>query len=177
MTNLLKLAPYTDEDQLRVVVETPRGSEAKMNYDPKIQAFTLKKSLLLGLRYPFDWGFVPSTLAEDGDPMDVMVIHQAKTYPGVVLTCALIGILEVTQKEGKKVERNDRLMAVPFGSHREDSLNDARKLPARMREELEKFFTASDAMEDKELEFQGWKGPADAKRRLDQAIKRYRKNG
>src|SRR5271168_1308756 len=67
-------------------------------YDPKRETFTLTKSLLVGLTYPHDWGFVPSTRAEDGDPLDVMVIHDAATFPGLMLACRIIGILQIRQK-------------------------------------------------------------------------------
>jgi len=70
-----------------VAIETPRGSRAKFANDAKLEAFTLSKSLLVGLTYPHDWGFVPSTKAEDGDPLDIMVVHDAATTPGLVVTC------------------------------------------------------------------------------------------
>ena len=65
---------------------------------PKLETFFLSKSLLTGLTYPHDWGFVPSTKADDGDPIDIMVIHDAATFPGMVLTCRIIGILQIEQK-------------------------------------------------------------------------------
>ena len=65
---------------------------------PKLETFILSKSLLTGLTYPHDWGFVPSTKADDGDPIDIMVIHDAATFPGMVLTCRIIGILQIEQK-------------------------------------------------------------------------------
>src|SRR5947208_8016453 len=93
MPNLINLPPFTEDGDLYVVVETPRGSRAKFDYDPKLRTFTLSKSLLTGLTYPHDWGFVPSTKADDGDPIDIMVVHDAATFPGIVLTCRVIGIL------------------------------------------------------------------------------------
>src|ERR1700758_3548188 len=110
MPNYFNLPPFTEDGDVHVVVETPRGSRAKFAYDPKLESFALRKSLLAGLTYPHDWGFVPSTKADDGDPLDVMVIHKGTTYPGVVLICRIIGILQVEQK-AKKSERNDRLFA------------------------------------------------------------------
>src|ERR1700757_596531 len=91
MTNLINLPPFTADGDVYVVVETPRGSRAKFDYDPKLKTFTLSKSLLTGLTYPHDWGFVPSTKADDGDPIDIMVVHDAATFPGIVLTCRVIG--------------------------------------------------------------------------------------
>jgi inorganic pyrophosphatase len=95
MTNLLKLPTFNDDGEVHVVVETPRGSRAKLDYDPKLKTFTLSKSLLAGLTYPYDWGFLPRTKAEDDDPLDVMVLHDAATFPGLVLTCNVIGVLQV----------------------------------------------------------------------------------
>src|SRR5205807_5416642 len=111
---------------------------------------------------PYDWGFIPSTRAEDGDPLDVLVIHDAATYPGLILRCKPIGVLEVLQIKKSGKERNDRIFAVPDRSPFEGDLQDVRRLPPRAVEELEKFFEATDALQDKKLEFLGWHGPAHA---------------
>jgi inorganic pyrophosphatase len=167
MTNLAKLPTWADKKRVYAVVETPRGSRAKLSFDPKLRAFTLSKPLLAGLTYPYDWGFIPSTKAPDGDPLDVLIIHDAATYPGLVLTCTPIGILEVEQiKKGKK-ERNDRIFAAPDQSPFEATLKDVRDLPGRATEELEKFFQATDALEPKSLKFLGWKGPARARHMIE----------
>jgi inorganic pyrophosphatase len=107
---------------------------------------------MAGLTYPYDWGFIPSTRAEDGDPLDILVIHDAGTYPGLVLRCRPIGVLEVLQvskgendlqvSKGEN-ERNDRIFAVPDRSPFEGDLQDVRRLPARAVDELEKFFEAT----------------------------------
>jgi inorganic pyrophosphatase len=174
MTNLLKLPTFKDDGKVHVVVETPRGSRAKLDYDPKLKAFTLSKSLLAGLTYPYDWGFLPRTKAEDGDPLDVMVLHDAATFPGLVLTCKVIGVLQVEQRSnGKKSERNDRIFAVPRGSHAEKDFSDVRELTSAMREELEKFFIAIDELEDKQLKIIGWKGPKAAFKSIKQAAKAF----
>lgn len=105
---------------------------------------------------------IPSTKADDGDPIDVLIIHEPATYPGLVLCCKPIGILEILQiKKGKK-ERNDRIFVVPDRSPFEADLTDIRRLPKRAVSELERFFEATDALEDKKLEFLGWHGPSKA---------------
>jgi inorganic pyrophosphatase len=157
---LINIPPFTDEGDVYVVVETPRSSRAKFDYDPKLKTFTLSKSLLTGLTYPHDWGFVPSTEADDGDPIDIMVVHEAATFPGIVLTCRVIGILQIEQKSKGKTERNDRLFGVPKDSHSEKGLKDVRDLSEPIQQELEKFFKATDELEDKKLNVLGWKGPA-----------------
>ena len=104
MPNFINLPPFAEDGDVHVVVETPRGSRAKFAYDPKLETFILSKSLLTGLTYPHDWGFVPSTKADDGDPLDIMVIHDAATFPGIVLTCRIIGILQIEQKSKGKAK-------------------------------------------------------------------------
>jgi inorganic pyrophosphatase len=177
MANLINLPSFTDEGDVYVVVETPRGSQAKIDYDPGLKAFTLSKSLLTGLSYPHDWGFVPSTKAEDGDPIDIMVLHEAATFPGVVLTCRVIGIVEIEQNSKGKTERNDRLFAVPRDSHAEQKLKDVRDLSKPIREELEKFFKATDELEETTLNILGWKGPKAAVRAIMDSAKSFKKGG
>ena len=144
-------------------------------YVPKLETFSLTKSLLSGLTYPHDWGFVPSTKADDGDPLDIMVIHDAATFPGMVITCRVIGILQIEQKSKKKSERNDRLFAVPRRSHSERSLKDVADLSKPIREELEKFFIATDEFKDKKLNILGWKGPKVALDAIKDAGKSFAK--
>jgi inorganic pyrophosphatase len=118
-----------------------------------LKVFTLSKPLLAGLTYPYDWAFVPSTKAEDGDRLDVLIVHDAATYPGLVLQCKRIGILEVLQTTKGKKERNDRIFALPDCSAFEGDLQDIRGLPKRAIEQLEKFFEATNALENKKSEF------------------------
>jgi inorganic pyrophosphatase len=173
--NFANLPTFTDEGDVNVVVETPRGSRAKLAFDPKLEAFTLAKSLLVGLTYPHDWGFVPSTKADDGDPIDVMVIHDAATFPGLVVSCSVIGVLQIEQRTGEKAERNDRLFAVPRRSHSERGLTDVRELSRSMQDELEKFFIATDELESKQLQILGWKGPKAAAQAIKRAAKVFSK--
>src|ERR1700756_1651142 len=153
MTDLTKLPSWADDKNIFAVVETPRGSSCKLDFDSKLGVFALAKPLMAGLTYPYDWGFIPSTKAEDGDPLDVLVIHDAQTYPGVVLRCRPIGVLEVEQQSKGKKERNDRVFAVPDRSPLETDLQDIRHLRARAREDLEQFFVATNALEDKKPKF------------------------
>src|SRR6476661_10238833 len=157
MPDFINLPPLTEDSDVHVVVETPRGSRAKFAYDPKLETFVLSKSLLTGLTYPHDWGFVPSTKADDGDPLDIMVIHDAATFPGLVVTCRVIGIPQIEQKNKSKAERNDRLFAVPRRSHSEQAIKDVRDISRPVQDELEKFFIATDELEDKKLKILGWR--------------------
>jgi|SRR5581483_10775841 len=169
MRDFFGLPTEAKNGYVHVVVETPRGSRAKLDFDPELGAFTLSKSLLTGLTYPHDWGFIPSTKADDGDPLDIMVIHEAATYPGLVLVCRLIGILQINQKKNGTTVRNDRLFGVPRNSHEESGLKDVRGLTKPVRDELEKFFIATDELEEKRLKILGWKGPKAAMKAVHQA--------
>ncbi len=180
LTDLSRL-PIRDRDgRLLMVVEAPAGSRLKLKYDPRLGAFTISRPLVLGLAYPFDWGFIPSTRASDGDALDCMVLGDAPTYPGVVIPCRAIGLAKYTQDDpegggsGKKAvrQRNDRVIAVPLEAPRWDTLTDARRLPTRVRDEIEAFFACAVLLEDKGLRFDGWDGPKAADKVICEATLR-----
>lgn len=175
MPDPFKLPARAGNGVVHAIVETPRGARAKLKYEPELGGFVLSKSLMLGLSYPYDWGFVPSTLADDGDPLDIMIIHGAATSPGLILRCQVIGaLLTVQAKKGKK-ERNDRVIAVPANSHLERKLNHVRELPPEERDELEKFFIATDELEGKTLKFEGWVGPKQGLRLVKECERKFAK--
>lgn len=169
ISDLSQLPLWAEEKGVfHVVVECPRGSTAKLKYEPRLRAFTLSRPLTRGLRYPFDWGFIPNTKGPDGDPLDAMVYWDVATWPGVVLPCRALGVIEVDQKKqkGKGRERNDRLLVVPVAAVRAEHLGSFQEVPRREREELEHFFLSSVAFENKDARIIGWKGPQAAERLL-----------
>ncbi|MGZ8458607.1 MAG: inorganic diphosphatase, partial [Gemmatirosa sp.] len=102
-----------DADMVHAVIETPQGSVHKIAYDEARGVFLLKRALPLGMAFPYDFGFVPSTLGDDGAPLDVMVLLDGPTAPGVLVEARLVGVIEAEQhEESKAPERNDRLLAV-----------------------------------------------------------------
>src|SRR5437867_4679311 len=168
-----ELPTYDRAGDFHVVVEFPAGSRIKLKYEPELESFTVERPLVLGVSYPFDWGFVPSTRAPDGDPLDAMVLLEASTFPGVVLTCRPLGVVRITQKGTKGRERNDRVIAMPVKSRRFDGVRDARDLPRRTREEIEQFFLTAVLLEGKGVKLKGWDGPKAAKRVIDSAATAY----
>jgi inorganic pyrophosphatase len=125
---------------------------------------TLSRPLVIGLRYPYDWGFVPSTRGPDGDPLDAFVMWEGSSYPGVVLACRPLGVLYVEQTNPKtrSRERNDRLALLPATDPRMDNLKTVFDFHDRVRVELERFFMEAVALEGKELKTLGWGKPDDA---------------
>jgi inorganic pyrophosphatase len=145
----------------RVVVESPRGSAAKLKFDPALEVMTLSRPLTIGSTYPFDWGFIPGTSASDGDPLDAFLLWDTPTFPAVVIPCRALGLVKVDQRKagGRRRERNDRVVAIPMNAPRFDHLRTVRDQPIRIRRELEEFFVHVTALEGKDVRILGWGGP------------------
>jgi inorganic pyrophosphatase len=161
MARLSQLPTFAGHDVFHVVVESPRGSSIKLKYDAALDAMSISRPLALGLAYPFDWGFVPSTRGEDGDPVDAALFWDVATFPGVVVPCRALGVIRVEQNrvDGKGRARNDRVLARPTQARREKEVVSAMSLPQRVRDELEHFFIAATALEGKDAKILGWAGP------------------
>jgi len=157
--DLLHLPTWTKNGMVRVVVESPKGSAVKFDYDPDLEVFAYGKALPLGLTYPYCWGFLPGTRGDDGDPLDVFVLTDAPTFPGVVIECRLVGVLRLEENGKKRRERNDRLIAVPVADPRvADGCEDVADLPERLRAEMEQFFLSTTFFTHKHAAIRGWKG-------------------
>ena len=161
---LASLPARRSDGSVMVVIESPRGCSSKFKYDPTLDAVVLSRPLPAGVCYPHDWGFIPSTRASDGDPLDVMVLWDGTSYPGVVIPCRLIGVLQVEQTsvETRDRERNDRLAAVPLNAPNLKSVASVFDLSDRTRAELVRFFLNAVAFEGKDLKILGWAGPGEA---------------
>jgi len=163
LANPVRLKPVRKQDgTLQVIVETPKGSRNKFAFDPEQKVFTLKKILPEGMSFPYDFGFLPQTIAPDGDPLDVLLLMDEPAYPGVMVPSRLIGVIEGEQIEGKKRNRNDRLLAVAQAGHRYQDINSQNDLPGRFIKELEEFFVNYHRLEGKAYKLLGCKGSAAA---------------
>jgi len=171
------LPAQSESGAIHVVVESPGGSRVKLKYEPRLRAFKLSRPLTKGLLYPYDWGFIPSTKAADGDPLDAMVFSDVSTFPGVVIECRTLGVLRLEQN-GKieKRERNDRLIVIPTKLPRFDSFKTPEDLPERWRSELEEFFVSVIRFENKEPKLLGWAGPEEGERMVRDCMKGSKKS-
>ena len=166
-----------DDDQIiKVIIETPKGCRNKYAFDPDEKAFTLKKVLPAGMAFPYDFGFVPSTEAEDGDPIDVLVLMDEPAFAGCLVKCRIIGVIEGEQGNGKKTARNDRVVAVEIDNHQWQHIRRVDDLGKQFVEEIEEFFVNYHELTGKEYRILGVKGPGAARKCIDQAIKAAKKS-
>jgi inorganic pyrophosphatase len=166
----IQLKPIQKEEGLlQVIVETPKGSRNKFSYDPQQKVFMLKKVLPAGMVFPYDFGFLPQTLADDGDPLDVLLLMDEPAYPGVVVRSRLIGVIEGEQVEGKKRTRNDRLLAVAEVNHLYASIKKQSDLPSIWLKELQEFFVNYHRLEGKQYRLLGCKDTSEARQLIKKA--------
>ncbi|SFP62159.1 inorganic diphosphatase [Parafilimonas terrae] len=136
-------------ETITAIVETPKGSNAKYNYDEQHNGFKLKKLLPAGMVFPFDFGFIPSTRGGDGDPLDVIILSEIKSFPGCIMDCRLIGAITASQSAKGKTVRNDRLLAVPLASQLFETIRSINNLPKDIITQLESFFINYNKLEGK----------------------------
>jgi inorganic pyrophosphatase len=171
------LPPLDDYSQniIHVIIETPKGSRNKYAFDAEQKVFELKKVLPAGMTFPYDFGFIPSTLAEDGDPTDVLVLMDEPAFPGVLLKGRVIGIIEGEQGKKKQKERNDRIIAVEKENHSYAYVKHVRDLGKKFVQELEEFFVNYHRHLGKKYRVIDVKGPSEARRRIADGMKAARR--
>src|SRR5215467_3416760 len=168
-----RLAPFEQDGghTIQVIIETPKGSRNKYSFDEQLRVFKLKKVLPAGMEFPYDFGFVPSTKAEDGDPVDVLVLMDEPAFPGCLLSCRLVGVIEGKQRGKNGKERNDRIVGVETGNHSYSHVKRVGDLGNKFCRELEEFFVNYHEQTGKKYKIIAIKGPAEALRRVQDGIK------
>ena len=168
-----RLKPFDEDDKqlLRVVIETPKGSRNKFAFDPDERVFELKKVLPSGMEFPYDFGFVPSTKADDGDPVDVLVLMDEPTFPGCVLMCRPVGVIQGEQFDKKSKLRNDRIIAIEQQAHSWAEVNDVDDLGKKFQEELEEFFVNYHRLSGKQYRVLAMKGAEQARKLVKAQMK------
>jgi inorganic pyrophosphatase len=174
---LLSCLPAVDTqtDDITAVIETPKGSSNKFDYDPGCAAFRLAGVLPEGSTFPYDFGFIPSTLGDDGDPLDVLVILDNPAPVGCVLTVCLIGIIEARQREeGASWIRNDRLLAVATHAHTHAHLKNLDDLRPWLLDEIEIFVATYNKLKGKVFEPLDKFGPKKARKLVEHGMTAFR---
>lgn len=152
----IKDIPSVNDQLIYVVIETPRGTPYKYDYDFDFDLFRMDKKLPLGMVFPFDFGFIPSTKAEDGDPLDVLLLMDDCGMQGTLVPARPIAVLEANQKEEGKVFRNDRIVAVAEFSHNFKGVEYIRQLNTDLPGQIEVFFKQYNMLAGKEFNPLGW---------------------
>ena len=166
-----RLTPEDADGRLRAVIESPQDSRNKLKYEPADDAFRVTQSLPAGMLFPFDFGFIPGTMADDGDPLDVLILMDAPAYPGTIVRISLLGVIEATQQEdGEKPTRNDRLIALAEGSTERGSPRSLKDLDPLLVDQIEGFFVDYNRLRGCRFTAIARKGPRTARRLLRQAI-------
>jgi inorganic pyrophosphatase len=136
---------------LTAIVETPKGSAQKYTYEPEHKWLKLKKIMPAGMVFPFDFGFIPDTKGGDGDPLDVIIISELKSFPGCVMDCRIIGGITAEQTEKGKTVRNDRFLAIPEVSELFAKVKSIEDLPKDVITQIETFFINYNEIADKKF--------------------------
>lgn len=135
--------PSTDAEWVEVIVEIPKGSRNKYEIDHDTGALWLDRHLFTATVYPADYGFIPNTLAEDGDPLDVLVLLDEPTVPGCHLKARPLGVFWMTDEAGPDA----KILAVPAGDPRWDHIHDLNDAPKFLLDEISHFFDVYKALE------------------------------
>ena len=173
MADPARIKPFDDDEKnvVHVVIETPKGCRNKFKYEPDLGTFTLHKVLPEGMVFPYDFGFIPRTKAQDGDPIDVLLLMDEPVFSGCVVPSRLIGVLEAEQTEkGGEKERNDRLIAVSLASRQHTEVKTITDVNDTVLQEIQQFFTNYNQQAGKQYKPLGRKGPKQAMKLLEKSL-------
>jgi len=162
-----------DSGLVHVVVDTPKGSRNKYKYDEHVGLYRLSKVLPLGSAFPYDFGFIPSTRAADGDPLDVLLLGEEALFPGCLVTVRLVGVIQAEQTEHGKTFRNDRLIGAIETPVNRPEIQTLEDLRTERLDEIEHFFMAYNHLEGRHFKPIGRHGPAMAEQLLADGMRQF----
>lgn len=152
---------------VNVLIEIPAGSKNKYEFDKDLQAFALDRVLYSSVHYPYDYGFIPNTLADDGDPLDGMVIIDQPTFPGCVIAARPIGMLEMIDGG----DRDEKLLCVPDKDPRFANVKSLEDIERHRLDEIAEFFRTYKNLEKKTTEILGWQDASAVSALVEQCIR------
>lgn len=156
-----------------VFVEVPKGSRNKYEYDDGIGRFRLDRMLFSAVHYPGDYGFIPDTLAEDGDHLDALVVLSDPTFPGCLIPGRVVGVMHMVDEKGPDA----KILTVPDRDPRWQHINDLEDVPGHLKDEILHFFSIYKDLEQKMVEVHGWEGRGAAVDELRASRKRFEESG
>jgi inorganic pyrophosphatase len=170
VNRLYDIDPGPDSPEIvRMIVEIPQHSANKYEYDGNLGVFRLDRALYSPLHYPGDYGFIPGTLADDKDPLDVLVLVQQPSYPGVLIEVRPVGVLNMVDSD----EKDQKVLAVPTRNPRYDQIHTMDQIFPHVRREIEHFFSIYKELEGKVTTMDGWGGPREARKAIQDGRQRY----
>lgn len=159
----------TTRETFDVLIEIPKGSRNKYEYDFEIKKIRYDRMIFSSMMYPADYGFIPETLALDGDPLDVLVLVTEPTFPGCVMEVKPIGIFHMTDEKGP----DEKIICVPVSDPIASQIKDIKELNPHLIKEIEHFFRVYKDLEKKKVDVGGWGDLAEAKEIIKTCIQRF----
>lgn len=156
-------------DSIHVIVEIPKGSQNKYEFDKELGVLRLDRVLFSSTIYPGDYGFVPQTLALDGDPLDALVFVTNPTFPGTLIDVRPIGVLKMVDQG----QEDDKLLCVPVNDIRFNGMQDVHDVEQPFLNEIAHFFAVYKELEGKKVEILGWENAASAKKIIERSVEAY----
>jgi inorganic pyrophosphatase len=177
MADLTTLAHQFDPDKAtcRAIIETPKGSRSKYDYDPESNLFMLAGLLPEGMVFPSDFGFIPSTEGDDGDPLDIMVLMDAATHSGCLIDVRILGVIDAEQTQDGKTETNSRILGAAIHSYQHENLITISDVSKAWLSQVEEFFVSYNKQRGKKFKITDTGGPKKALRYLKSGIKAHQK--
>ncbi len=160
----------------RAIIETPKGFRNKFDYDRDTSLFKLGGLLPEGMIFPFDFGFVPSTLGQDGDPVDILVLMDAPAHVGCLLEVRVIGAIAAEQTEDGKKEKNDRLVGVAVHSYQHEDVKSIKEISDTLLSQIEAFFISYNKQRGKTFRVTATNGPKKALKLLKAGMRAYHRH-
>jgi inorganic pyrophosphatase len=177
MADLTTLANQFDSKKAtcRVIIETPKGSRNKFDYDPESNLFMLAGLLPEGMMFPFDFGFIPSTQGDDGDPLDIMVLMDAPAHVGCLIDVRIVGVIDAEQTQDGKTKTNSRILGAAIHSYEHEKLSTISDVSNTLLAQVEEFFVSYNKQRGKKFKVTDIGGPKKAIRYLISGIKAHSK--
>ena len=162
-----------ESGHVNAVIETPQGSRNKFKYDEQLGLFKLSGTLPVGNVFPFDFGYIPSTKGDDGDPLDILILMDEPAFTGCLVPAKLIGVIEAEQTEEGETTRNDRLIAVAADSRNHSHVRFLGDLNSNLLHEIERFFISYNETKGKKFEVLNRLGPERAQKLIVAGMKKF----